>query len=276
MALVYGHDIYFHERAARGFIAAPDNNLYDIKKYVVSSLDALVLRQIAQAIIDDKLDIIVPIGTSVSRAIVSVLKSRKELIPVVFVGVSQADKVGLVHSLKKPGCNVTGVATFGEESTRAFNILRYLKPTLKKILLPYDALSPGGVGVRMAENIKENLNTHGVHVTLLPINSISEVLERVAGLIADHDTITYLEGDRVGDAFCGLICLCNKYNKTLLALELEASQQGCAISYEVQPDVVGAAALKSVNKILLGKINAGIYLYSFLRIVGVWLLTRQL
>ena len=109
----------------------------------------------------------------------------------------------------------------------------------------------------MAENIKENLNTHGVHVTLLPINSISEVLERVAGLIADHDTITYLEGDRVGDAFCGLICLCNKYNKTLLALELEASQQGCAISYGVQPDVVGAAALKSVNKILLGKINAG-------------------
>ena len=100
VALVYGHDIYFHERAARGFIAAPDNNLYDIKKYVVSSLDALVLRQIAQAIIDDKPDIIVPIGTSVSRAIVSVLKSRKELIPVVFVGVSQADKVGLVHSLK--------------------------------------------------------------------------------------------------------------------------------------------------------------------------------
>jgi putative ABC transport system substrate-binding protein len=65
------------------------------------------LPALAQELVDLKPDLIVASGPQPSRAV----KNATSTIPIVFVGVADPVRVGLVDSLARPGGNVTGVAT---------------------------------------------------------------------------------------------------------------------------------------------------------------------
>ena len=79
--------------------------------------DGLTLDQlstIAEAFINDKVDVIVTIGATAVRA----AKETTTQIPIAFAGVVDPVATGLVRNLSKPDGNVTGASTFDPEQAR--------------------------------------------------------------------------------------------------------------------------------------------------------------
>jgi putative tryptophan/tyrosine transport system substrate-binding protein len=65
-------------------------------------------------------------------------------IPIVFIGSGDDPvAVGLVKSIARPGANITGIADLDVElAPKRMEIFRELVPTLKRVLLPYNATNP--------------------------------------------------------------------------------------------------------------------------------------
>jgi putative ABC transport system substrate-binding protein len=82
-------------------------------------------------------DIIVAAGGANAARAAQMATNR---IPIVFVGGSDPVGVGLVQSFARPGGNITGIADLDVElAPKRMEIFRELVPSLKRVLLVYDA-----------------------------------------------------------------------------------------------------------------------------------------
>ena len=85
--------------------------VYDYKPYTFNGQgDATTLNQIAAQLIDDKVDVIVPIATPAAQIVQSATEGKD--IPVVFSAVSDPVSAKLVASMEKPGANITGTSDY--------------------------------------------------------------------------------------------------------------------------------------------------------------------
>ncbi len=99
---------------------------------------------LAAELVDLKPDLLVGPSPQVAAA----LKSETATIPIVFVAVFDPVMIGLVHSLPRPGGNVTGLATYapGDWIAKRIEILRELIPNISTIAL---LVNPGNAVHRM-------------------------------------------------------------------------------------------------------------------------------
>lgn len=67
------------------------------------------------------------------------MANQTSTIPIVFVGVSDPVGYGLVHSLGRPGANVTGFTTGGVLVEKRMELLKDAFPKLRRIAVLYDA-----------------------------------------------------------------------------------------------------------------------------------------
>lgn len=256
VALLLSENVFYHQRAAEGFMQALHTNqalgdTCDVKRYYARGLEPLLVSQVVHKAFDDKPDIIIPIGGTMSQFAASTSRNIDSQIPIVFIGVSQPVEMGLVQDEKRSGNNITGVGTGVEKNMLPLRLLQAIKPQLRSILLPYHAYSAGGTSELMAAQIKRYFGPRGVSVTLLPVEVVGDVIMRIRPLLVEHDTMMYLEGDLVGEAHVGLIKLCSRYGVTLFALDLEAVSQGAALAYGVEPRLTGREAVRHVEQILV-------------------------
>ncbi len=95
------------------------------------------LGQAAHELVRHRVDIIVTAeGGNTARAAQAATKQ----IPIVFIGGSDPVGMGLVHSLARPGGNITGTADLDIAlGPKRMELFREMVPSLKRILLPYDA-----------------------------------------------------------------------------------------------------------------------------------------
>lgn len=97
--------------------------------------DSTVLGQIAEQLIAEEVDVIVPIATP--AAVIMQSATEDNQIPVVFSAVSDPESAGLVASLDAPGSNVTG--TSDALNTKAIMDLMFAaNPDIKKVGLLYN------------------------------------------------------------------------------------------------------------------------------------------
>ena len=97
--------------------------------------DSTVLNQIAEQLIAEKVDVIVPIATP--AAVIMQAATEDNQIPVVFSAVSDPVGAGLAASLDAPGANVTG--TSDALNTKAvFDLMFAANPNMKKVGLLYN------------------------------------------------------------------------------------------------------------------------------------------
>jgi putative ABC transport system substrate-binding protein len=79
------------------------------------------------------------IHTSENNPAVAAQKATTE-IPIVFTGVNDPVRLGLVQSFARPGGNITGVTElFANLGPKRLEVFRDLLPGLKRVLMPYDA-----------------------------------------------------------------------------------------------------------------------------------------
>lgn len=97
--------------------------------------DATVMNQIANDLINDGVDAIVPVATPV--AMVMQAATEETQTPVVFSAVSDPVITGLVDSMEKPGSNITGTSDM-LDTEAILDLMLAAQPDIKKVGLLYD------------------------------------------------------------------------------------------------------------------------------------------
>lgn len=247
----------YHEGAVAGFKEAvttefPDEEC-EVKRFILTKRDL----QLASSLVDEAVagnpDLIVSVGALLSQTARSVTQRRKQDIPVIFVGATNPVSLGLVESLEQPQTNMTGINMTDVGEDMPVQVLHFLKPDARHVLLPYSPLSSGGEVEQHVFHAKMVLESKGTRVTLIPVDELSEVLPKVRGLISTADTVMYLPGCLVEEVAEGLIKLCTQHGVSLFANQPLTVKQGAAFGYGTDTRILGAQACKIAKAILIDK-----------------------
>jgi putative ABC transport system substrate-binding protein len=142
---------------------------------VYRSAEPSEMRAVAAELVASAPDIIVPIGTSVLNAV----REATKLIPVVFVGISDPEGVGIVANLARPGGNMTGLANFEPSmGGKWLQTLREIAPQLTQV----GVLRFAGTQLRILGNIEDNAAPSGMKVVDCPVQDGSEIRTAIGNL----------------------------------------------------------------------------------------------
>jgi putative tryptophan/tyrosine transport system substrate-binding protein len=109
--------------------------------------DIPALAVAARELVQYGVDMIFAAGDNEAKA----AKQATSRIPIVFVSSSSPVELGLIESFARPGGNLTGVTDLNIElAPKRLQVFHELVPTLKRVLLLYDAHEPGSVAVANA------------------------------------------------------------------------------------------------------------------------------
>jgi putative ABC transport system substrate-binding protein len=144
-------------------------------------------QQIAKKFIGDNPDVIIPITTPTSQAMVANTKT----LPIVFATVTDPVKAKLISQYKQPGANVTGVSDAAPIGPQ-LDLFKEIVPGLKKIGFVYNP----GLDNALATLgwIKEQGATRGIEVVESPAPTTNEVILATKKLIGKVDAI-YIPND---------------------------------------------------------------------------------
>jgi putative ABC transport system substrate-binding protein len=162
--------------------------------------DLQVANQIIQKFTQDKVDVIITLGTTVSQ--IAMKKTKK--IPIVFGSVTDPLVSGLVESLDKPGSNVTGVSNFNpnliEESLSFF---KKILPNLKILGIIYN---PGeSNSVILLENTHKVAKRLGIEIKTLPAQDTNEAVFAAKNFAGSLDAIFINNDNTALSAIRGIV-----------------------------------------------------------------------
>lgn len=198
----------------------------------------ILLRSLAEEIIQNKFDLIFTVGIECSLTIKNLSLKKQCSTPIVFTGVDNPQKIGLV------GERITGVSTQPCYSQQ-IEILTDLIPSVRKILLIYDPTQGCGL-----ESDKEQLalifNKKGIKLTAIEIESISEISQKATIYMPQIDVVMVLKDNTIVSGLDSLIELCRRYHKPLFASDLNSVIKGATFAYGIREyDSGSEAALKA-------------------------------
>ena len=206
------------------------------------------LPALAAELVELKVDVIVTVGGPACAA----AKQASPSIPVVMALVGDADGLGLIDSLARPGGNVTGVTDQSAElSAKRLEIITQAVPRAARIAVLWNA-DDRGMGMRYREVEKA---AHALHVTVQPLGVrepddfnlafSAMTANRPDALVMVTDALTLLNRKRVID-----FALANRipamYEASLLV------QDGGLMSYGANQDDNFRRAANYVDRIFKG------------------------
>ncbi|MGY4466964.1 putative ABC transport system substrate-binding protein [Bradyrhizobium sp. LB9.1b] len=181
------------------------------------------------------------------------LKSATATIPIVFVGIADPVRLGLVESLSRPGANITGLTTNVPDDFlgKRFEILRELVPGASKIAL---LVNPDNPMVRpyLAEKMPGISRKLGAALLIVEATKAEEIDVAFASAAAQHadamldfgDTLTYVQAPRI-------IALAAKYRLPANYMFRHYANSGLSV-YGVDASDLMRRAGSIVDKILKG------------------------
>jgi len=169
--------------AARGYV---DGETISID-YQNANGNMPTQQQIAKKFVGENPDIIMPITTPTSQAMVSATSD----IPIIFSTVTDPVKAKLISQYEKPGGNVTGVSDAAPIEPQ-LDLFKEIVPGLKKIGFIYN---PGlDNAVATLGWVKEFGESRGIEVVESPAPTTNEVILATKKLIGEVDAI-YIPND---------------------------------------------------------------------------------
>ena len=141
--------------------------------------DSTTLNQITTQLIDDGVDVIVPIATPAAQIVQAATEDNQ--IPVVFSAVSDPVGAGLAESMDAPGANITG--TSDALNTNAILDLMFIaNPDIKKVGLLYSQSEDSSK--KPIEDAKAYLDEKGIEYVEKTGTNNTEVTQAADALIA--------------------------------------------------------------------------------------------
>ncbi|MDQ5940578.1 MAG: putative tryptophan/tyrosine transport system substrate-binding protein [Candidatus Dependentiae bacterium] len=256
IGLVYMPARAFHEYANKVLIdQIKADRRFTIKEFTAASgYDPVLMATTCNEAIESDADILITTGIQPSQGIAQASQRRCSNKPVIFFGILDPVKNGIIDSREKPGKNMTGIESnsSGNNEFLVSDLLLIAKPNTKKILLPY-AIAAGG-NEEYVRAIEKSVKKQGLSITLLPIDTTSEVMAKVATLLPGHDVLMYLEGDAIAVYGTAFGKLASQHGITLFAGSIDGMDDA-ALIYTSDPASLAKTAFGMAKEVLLNNKN---------------------
>jgi putative tryptophan/tyrosine transport system substrate-binding protein len=188
--------------------------------------DSSQMRAVVAELVASAPDVIVAFGTSVLNAV----REATNSIPVVFVGISDPEGVGIVANLARPGGNMTGLANFEPSiGGKWLQTLKEIAPFLTQVGI----LRFAGTQVRILRNIEDNAASSGMKVVDCPVHDVPEIRAAIGAFDGDPDTGLIMLPDPIfgGDSLSLIFELAAKQHHPAIYPFRIYAQAGGLLSY---------------------------------------------
>lgn len=187
--------------------------------YESAQSDNSLAQQIIQKFIQQKVDCIVTIGTTVTQ----VAKQKTKNIPIVFASVTDPLGSGIIQDLKKPSDNVTGMSNFVPDITsKQFEFYKKLLPKLKAIGVIYN---PGeSNSVMITDQIKSEAKKYNIEIKEVIIQNTNDAILGVKSIVDSVDAILIDNDNTALGAIKGIVDVALKANLPVLCSDVDAME----------------------------------------------------
>lgn len=234
-----------------------------------ASLDKL--ESMAQNVLSAKVDVIVSLGTSATKAVQKVTANSS--VPVVFVPITDPVKSGFVQSLKNPGGNMTGVTVPVAVTAQRLEWLQKVAPNAKRIFCPYD---PGDEAATISlQAVKEAASKLGLELITPEVRTSDEVATIIAQMPDDADAIFILPGSVIGTKLSDFVNASLQRKIPLSAPMLNQINSGALVSYSFSATAIGKQAVRLVDRVLKGAKPADLPVENAETVLGINLKTAN-
>ncbi|MCQ2536452.1 MAG: ABC transporter substrate-binding protein [Lachnospiraceae bacterium] len=219
--------------------------------YFNGQADATTLNQIVTELINDEVDILVPIATP--TALICQSATEDNQIPVVFSAVSDPEGAGLVASNDAPGSNITGTSD-ALNTNAVMDLMFAANPEITKVGLLYDK-SQDSSDKPIAE-AKAYLDAKGVEYVEKTGTTNDEVMLAADALIAEGVQATFTPTDNT--IMTAELAIFEKFMDAGVAQYCGADSfalNGAFCGYGVNYSVLGQETAEMVADILLNGAN---------------------
>jgi putative tryptophan/tyrosine transport system substrate-binding protein len=206
------------------------------------------LPELAAELVQLKCDVIVTRGTPMTLAI----KNATSAIPIVMTAVAEPVQTGLVHSLPRPGGNVTGMSAFNTElSQKRIELLKELVPRISRVGFMAN-MSNASVPAQWNET-RLAAQTLGVEALIFDVRKPEDIAPSFEAAVAMRvDAFTVLNDTVLVAARQQIIALAAEHRLPIVYASLEYVGMGGLLSYGANyPDLYRRAATY-VDKIFKG------------------------
>ena len=211
------------ESACSEFGWVEGRNIHIVYQWVEpSQMRAVVTELVASAP-----DLIIAFGTSVLNAV----RETTNSIPVVFVGISDPEGVGIVANLARPGGNMTGLANFEPSmGGKWLQTLKEIAPQLTQV----GVLRFAGTQARILRNIEDNAASSGMKVVDCPVHDDPEIRAAIGAFDGEPDTGLIVLPDPILGAYGSLIfeLVAKQHHPTIYPFRSDA-RAGGLLSYGI-------------------------------------------
>lgn len=232
---------------ADGIIFQLKNKLQNPKIiYESAQSDNSLAQQIIQKFIQQRVDIMVTIGTNVTQ----LAQKRTKTIPIVFASVT--DPSGIVKNLDHPQGNITGVSNFDPNITeKQFIFYKELLPHMKNLAVIYN--SGESNSVFLVEQIKNIASKYNITIKEVVIQSTNDAILGIKSIIDSVDAIL-IDNDNTGlSAIKVIVDVASKFNKPVLSSDLDTVELGVLSAIGPDQYKLGRSAGDIVVKIINDK-----------------------
>ncbi|MBV9120285.1 MAG: ABC transporter substrate-binding protein [Chloroflexi bacterium] len=217
-------------------------------KYVVENAQGQVsnARAIAEKMNAENLDLIVPLTTPNSQAMVKVVSKT----PVVFGMVTDPVQAGLVPSYDKPSnTNVTGVYNFNPVEQQ-FDDFHIVAPNAKTIGIVYNAGEQNSVV--LVDKARPEAQKLGLKTVDATVTGSNDVASATQSLVGRADAIYVPQDNTVVSAFDGVMKIANANKLPVFAGAPEQVQAGAILTVAYGQVDMGVQIGKMMAQVLKG------------------------
>ncbi len=208
--------------------------------------DSNVNLAIAQKFADGDYDLIIPVTTPSSQAVVNVIKDK----PVVFSAVADPVSAGLVKSENGSGTNVTGMkeAVLFQQS---LEVVKKILPNAKAIGVIYN---PGEANSTFSiDQLKKISSSLGVEIVVAPATNTNEISSAARSISNKVDAFLMIGDNTVLSGQESLIKTTIDLKKPLVSYEQTGVQKGAIAAFGVNYEKVGEHTAELAVRVLHGE-----------------------
>ena len=256
ITVLYASTLSYHNAVYLGFmkaLKANDESLFEVRSMSTATVgDMLAVASMCESALEESCDCIVTTGKAISQYLVLSAKKRGCRVPVVCIGANDPVELGIVDSLECSGGNAAVVYAAPVQSALQGHILYALCPTITSVMIPLlTSTDVTGEILRKAKGITDFLREQGWRADVIELDSLTDGLERIAGIIDRYDAIMTLENDTFShEHITGLGCLVKKTNKILFSGTDGGIAEGALLELSTRPEYAGEAGFKLLKEIL--------------------------
>ncbi|HYQ97211.1 MAG TPA: ABC transporter substrate-binding protein, partial [Candidatus Nitrosocosmicus sp.] len=209
------------------------------------------LRPIAKAYSEQRFNAVVTFGGTATL----IAKELTKDVPVIFVGISDPVRLGIVKSEARPETNMTGLTNRPDVEIhgKRLEVFKQVVPTLRRVTVLYNARGDNPQHARSLAAVQKVAPTLGLQLSERPIKSASDI----------EQTLSWVSGNPTDGLFpiCTSLFLESFKNITTFTMQKRLPVMGCSAS-----DVSELSALLSYDsdRYRLGQ-RAGAYVGRILK-----------